>query len=49
MASSVLVLEPYQFSEEQKRIIKDLRNKMIHSGNLIVTVPRVRHGGWAFT
>ena len=42
MPPSLLLLEPYQFSQEQKRIIKDLRGKMLHTGNLVTRVPQVR-------
>ncbi len=37
----LLVLEPYQFSEKERRIIKDLRHVMVHSGNLVTSVPQV--------
>ena len=41
MPPSSLILEPYQFSQEQKRIIKDLSGKMLITGDLITNVPQV--------
>ena len=42
MPPSYLVLDPYQFSEELKRIIKDLRGKMIVTSCFVIKVPKVR-------
>ena len=42
MPPSLLILEPYQFSQEQKRIIKDLTGKLVYTGNLVARVPEVR-------
>ena len=41
MPPSFLVLDPYQFSEELKRIVKDLRGKMIVTSCFVVKVPEV--------
>ena len=45
MPPSLLSLEPYQFSQEQKKIITDLRGKMLYTGSLVTSVPEVREGG----
>lgn len=42
MSPVLLLLEPYQFSQEQKRIVRDLSGKMIHTANLFCLVPQVR-------
>lgn len=41
MTPSYLVLEPYQFSEELKRIVKDLRGKMIATCSFVNKVQEV--------
>ena len=41
MPPSYLVLEPYQFSEELKRIVKDLRGKMIATCSFVNKVQEV--------
>ena len=41
MPPSYLVLDPYQFSEELKRIVKDLRGKMIITSCFVTKVPEV--------
>lgn len=42
MPSSYLVLEPYQFSDELKRIVKDLTGKMVVTSSYVTKVPQVR-------
>ena len=41
MPASYLVLDPYQFSEELKRIVKDLRGKMVVTSCFVTKVPEV--------
>ena len=41
MPPSYLVLDPYQFSEELKRIVKDLRGKMMATSCLVSRIPEV--------
>ena len=41
MPTSYLVLDPYQFSEELKRIVKDLRGKMVTTSCLVTKIPEV--------
>ena len=43
MAASYLVLDPYQFSEELKRIVKDLRGKMVVTSCFVVKIPEVSY------
>ena len=41
MPPSFLSFEPYMYSQQQKRILKDLSHMMLHSGNLVTSVPQV--------
>lgn len=41
MPASYLVLDPYQFSEELKRIVKDLRGKMVVTSCFVTKIPEV--------
>ena len=41
MPPSYLVLDPYQFSEELKRIVKDLRGKMLATSCFVSRIPEV--------
>ena len=44
MPSSLLLLEGYQHSQEQKGVVEDLRGKMLYTGSLVARVPEVRGG-----
>ena len=41
MSASFLVLEPYTFSQEGRTIVRNLTGRMLHSGSLVTSVPRV--------
>ena len=38
---SLLVLEPYSFSDESRTIVRNLSGSMLHSGNMVASVPKV--------
>lgn len=42
---SFLVLEPYTFSQEGRSIVRNLSGWMLHSDNLVTSVPKV---GWGW-
>ena len=41
MPPSFLSFEPYMYSQQQKRMLKDLSHMMLLSGNLVTSVPKV--------